>query len=58
MMGEHVFINIHMSFLGISKITEKQFLAGKSELSISFSWRWEKMDESQQYLSHYKNVTK
>ena len=50
MMGEHVFINIHMIFLGISKITEKQFLAGKSELSFSFSWRWEKMEEIQQHL--------
>lgn len=30
MMGENVFINIHMSFLGISKITEKHFL-GKEE---------------------------
>ena len=57
MMGEHVFINIYMSFLGISKIIEKQFLAGKSELSFSFTWRWEKMEESQKYLSHYKNVT-
>lgn len=50
MMGENVFINIHMSFLGISKITEKHFLARKNELRFSFSWRWEKMEKSQQHL--------